>query len=468
MKGNHRSAPGFQMQENIKAIIRLSGLMIFLSVCAYDCQCLFGAEVPSKQLYTTKHFSIYCDTRKWKFIRQKEENCSQDDKYIETDLGNALSDPIIGKGSERVLCIPEEELSFFNPSEKINLSISSWPIALWQISDKTKKELAVSLIDAYLLVIHGRSVDIKNSDIKYFENTINNKHFMGMSYVFEGVSPLGSNVHITHAAYCYLSDDLRRKYLFNIDHYADRKAIEETALVNYLNEFLNGFEVTPEDKNNGYFLDYVIFSARSLYSAFRQRIIFEEIDKTSGSIYKIPVNIEQGGVISRRILKSDTLDIRQHPIQERINQTLGLLNEAAKKLTSEPRVYYGLGLIYEFNIFGERYGEGYRRDLSIAAYQDALSIESAFVPARHNLAILYLRNEELNKGIDELEKIIKVEKMSAWEAYCALAYAYEKKNDYLSALSYYKSVLANLTAQNKRAVPDLVKHIKERIRLLAR
>jgi tetratricopeptide (TPR) repeat protein len=124
-------------------------------------------------------------------------------------------------------------------------------------------------------------------------------------------------------------------------------------------------------------------------------------------------------------------------------------------------------LLYEFNSFGERYGDGFDKNLAISAYQKALSIDPTFLPARHNLAIIYLRDGDLDKGIHALEQMLDNKKIEI-DTCCVLAYAYEKKHDFLSAINYYKLALNGFTANIKKAAPELFKHINEKIKQLKR
>lgn len=422
---------------------------------------LLAADLPKKQVFETKDFSISVDIKKWKLIKQKQTNPAEDPDYIETDLGNALSDPIIGKGAERVLFVPEEELSFAG-REKKELFVTCMPLGLWQITEKTKEQVADSVRDAFLLM-YSKQSDIKNSDIKYFDKTISDKRFFGVFYNFEGAASSGIPAYTMHFLYLYLPEDLRKKYWFMVSIYDNKSSADNSVINTALQDLLRSFKVAIIDEKQDY-LNYVLYSAQSLYIHLRQRTMYEEIDKQPLSIYKVPINIEQNGITKRRILNSDHLDIRKHPIRERINQTIILFKEAADKFPVEPRIHFGLGLLYEFNSFGERYGEGFNQHLAIASYQKALSINPKFNPARYNLAVLYLRKGDFDVSINELEKIITGKSGQDWEAYSALAYAYEKKSNLASSANYYKLALANLTAEQKRTAPELIKHLKDKIK----
>lgn len=451
----------------LKSIIILA-ISLLISFLRSDCQqYLLASEIMENVPFTAKHFSVYVNTKEWALIKQKNQSPSEDPDYIRNDIGNALSDPIIGKGSERILIIPEDDLSFKNKGKDINLSVSCWPIALWQIKDKTREQLANSIRDAYLLITHSGFTNIKTCDIRYFKNEINKKPFFSVSYVSDGETNYGFISYATGAITCYISDDLRKRYWFSASHYDNKKPMDKSVLENYLDDFIRGFQLANTDKDSEY-LDYIIYSATSLYMALRQRRFFEEKDKQPLSIYKIPVNIEEEGKVKRRILKDDFLDIREFSIEERLSDTINLLKEAAKKYFNDPRIYYGLGLLYEFNNLGERYGEGFLKTSAEEAYQNALSIDSAFSPARYNLAILYIRGGDLDKGISELNKLITEKKGEDVEVYCALAYSYEKKNNLVLAVDYYKSALNSFTGKQKQAASDEFKMIKEKIKQLSK
>lgn len=450
------------MPNKIKIII----ISMILSCFWYNdySQYLFASNIAEEELFKTKDFSIYVDIREWDLVEQKKFYPGEGPTYIEIDFGNALSNPIIGKGSERVLKYLEEELKFKNNKMKIDLTAGCWPVGLWEGKDKSKEELVDMHRDAFLLLADSPLINIKNCEISYSQGKIKNNLFFYVSYVSDGKTSYGFINYTTRVIGIYFSYDLRKAYWFRASYFDAQRPMEIDILENYLKDFLEGFEPTNTNINEDQaLLDYAICSADSLFMALQYRNIIEEKERQPLSIYKVPINIKRDGEIERRFLKDDLLDIREHPIQERIIETIGLLKDTSRKYFYEPRIYYALGLLYEFNALGERYGEGFNKQSAKEAYQNALSIDPKFSPARYNLTILYLRDGDLEKGINELKKL-----KEDVEVCCALGYAYEKKGDFISAINYYKLALDNFTAKEKRAAPDSFKHINEKIKQLKR
>ncbi len=71
--------------------------------------------------------------------------------------------------------------------------------------------------------------------------------------------------------------------------------------------------------------------------------------------------------------------------------------------------YMLLGLIYEYNNQGKRFGEGFRIEKSIVAYKKAVKINRESVKAHLNLGILYLIKEEPDKALHQFKKADKLD-----------------------------------------------------------
>jgi len=119
-----------------------------------------------------------------------------------------------------------------------------------------------------------------------------------------------------------------------------------------------------------------------------------------------------------------------------------------------PIVNQGLGVVYEYNKKGLRYGNGFNIEKSIFHYKKAVSVNPNLKQALFNLAVLYDKQDRTDKSIWTYLKLISIPvslqeqgksiptDMYSANAHYNLAVIYDrKKKDYQKAMYHYAKYL---------------------------
>lgn len=429
---------------------------------------LFAAnDLSAAGFFKSPHFSISSPNSDWREVNEKQYSVMKDPEYVSRDIRSALSSPPIGQGVERFLFFPKEVAQFYNKQKRVSAAISFWPVALWQHIGKDELQLANSARDS-LYIAQSPWVKLSKADIRYFTEEVGGRKFYCFSYVVDVDTDFGLRMYKTEVSCFCFAKDLKQRIYMNFSNIDTQSAMKSEELVDIAKDFMASLEFYKVDKDKES-LDYAIYSAESLYTGLRQRHILAQRDKeTLFHVAKVPINIREGGVLRRRLLKDDFHDIREHPIEERIAQTIDLLKKANLQYKNEARIYYAIGLLSEYNAFGERYGAGFDRSSVEEAYLDAISCSSGFRPASFNLAVLYINEGKIDEGILLLKRILSGKRGEDIEIYCALGYAYEAKADIYSARINYKSALKNFSGIEKKSSREEYNKIKEKIKQLSK
>ncbi len=72
------------------------------------------------------------------------------------------------------------------------------------------------------------------------------------------------------------------------------------------------------------------------------------------------------------------------------------------------KVYHNLGVAYEYNNKGIRYGEGYDREKAISAYRNAIELNENYADSYFNLGVIYYRQKDFPKAKEYFEKVLSI------------------------------------------------------------
>ena len=96
--------------------------------------------------------------------------------------------------------------------------------------------------------------------------------------------------------------------------------------------------------------------------------------------------------------------------------------------------YHNRGIVYEYNIRGQRYGKDAQLDRAIANYDKAIKLKSDFTEAYYNRGVIYAHKGDYDLAIADFDKAIELRPDYA-EAYNNRGAAYGHKGEYDQAIA---------------------------------
>jgi len=119
----------------------------------------------------------------------------------------------------------------------------------------------------------------------------------------------------------------------------------------------------------------------------------------------------------------------------------------------------GLGVAYEYNDKGERYGKGFYIQKSIFHYQKALNLDPKKERTIYNLAIIYTKEGRIGDAIRMYQRLLRQDPSNAQAVY-NLAVLYDNETDNVQRTVYYYN-------RYLRLVPDTPKKSEIHARILS-
>lgn len=214
--------------------------------------------------------------------------------------------------------------------------------------------------------------------------------------------------------------------------------------------------ILAEDMDEKQSLTYMLYSARELGLWLEGDKKHEEDkdDKKKDAVKTISVKFAESS-------EEKSFDIKYEKLDDflKYRQIINIeLDRLAEKCPNNPKIYYAMAVLCEYNDSGVRYGDGFNESKAMECYAKALGADQKFFYAYYNKGILFARKKETDRAIEEFKKCINISPVDIPSLYM-LGALYEGKGDHSNTYLYYRNAKDALTAQEKGYCEKLQKRL---------